>query len=248
MIRTESRGAITAIAIDRPPANALNTELAAGLYAAHQRACADGAQVIILTGRPGMFSGGLDVPELLPQPRAVVEAFWLAFFRLTRALAVSPVPVVAAISGHAPAGGAVLAIHCDYRIGVRGNFRMGLNEVAVGLPVPDCIMLAFEHLLGARLAQRLAMTAQLVAMDEALAIGLVDELVEPERLMEHAWEWSQRLAALPPLAMNRTRMLARRRLVDLLEPQADARLATQLWFSEETQAGMRALVARLAKK
>lgn len=248
MIRTESRDGITAISIDRPPANALNTELVSHLHDAHQAACADGARVVILTGRPGMFSGGLDVPELLPQSRAAVEEFWLAFFRLTRALAVSPVPVVAAISGHAPAGGAVLAIHCDYRIGARGNFRMGLNEVAVGLPVPDCIMLALEHLVGARLAQRLAMTAQLVGVDEALAIGLLDEAVEPDQLLTHAWEWSRRLAGLPQLAMNRTRMLARRRLVDLLEPQADARLATQLWFSEETQAGMRALVERLAKK
>ena len=248
MIHTESRDGITAISIDWPPANALNTELVSRLHDAHLAACANGARVIILTGRPGMFSGGLDVPELLPQPRAAVEEFWLAFFRLTRALAVSPVPVVAAVSGHAPAGGAVLAIHCDYRIGARGNFRMGLNEVAVGLPVPDCIMLTLEHLIGARLAQRLAMTAQLVGVEEALAVGLLDEAVEPDQLMTRAWDWSRQLAGLPPLAMNRTRMLARRRLVDLLEPQADARLATQLWFSEETQAGMRALVARLAKK
>lgn len=248
MIHTESRDGITAISIDRPPANALNTELVSRLHDAHLAACAGGARVIILTGRPGMFSGGLDVPELLPQSRAAVEEFWLAFFRLTRALAASPVPVVAAISGHAPAGGAVLAIHCDYRIGARGNFRMGLNEVAVGLPVPDCIMLALEHLVGARLAQRLAMTAQLVGVDEALAIGLLDEAVEPDQLLPHAWDWSRRLAGLPQLAMNRTRMLARRRLADLLEPQADARLATQLWFSDETQAGMRALVERLAKK
>lgn len=248
MIHTESRDGITAISIDRPPANALNTELVSRLHDAHLAACAGGARVIILTGRPGMFSGGIDVPELLPQSRAAVEGFWLAFFRLTRALAASPVPVVAAISGHAPAGGAVLAIHCDYRIGARGNFRMGLNEVAVGLPVPDCIMLALEHLVGARLAQRLAMTAQLVGVDEALAIGLLDEAVEPDQLLAHAWDWSRRLAGLPQLAMNRTRMLARRRLADLLEPQADARLATQLWFSDETQAGMRALVERLAKK
>lgn len=247
MIRSDIQAGIATIALDRPPANALNTAFTAAIREAHGQACAAGARVVILTGRPGMFSGGLDVPELLPQPRPAIEAFWLEFFRLSHALASSPVPVVAALSGHAPAGGAVLAIHCDYRMAARGNFRIGLNEVAVGLPVPDCIMLAFEHLLGARVAQRLAMTAQLVGMDEALDIGLVDELVEAEQLMDRAVEWSQRLAALPPLAMNRTRRLARRRLVSLLEPEADARLATELWFSDETQAGMRALVARLAK-
>ncbi len=248
MIHTESRDGISTITLDRPPANALNTEACRRLREAHESACRDGARVVILAGRPGMFSGGLDVPELLPQPRAAIEAFWLEFFRLSRALAVSPVPVVAAIGGHAPAGGAVLAIHCDYRIAARGKFRIGLNEVAVGLPVPDCIMLTFEHLIGPRLAQRLAMTAQLLGMEEALAIGLVDELAEPGQLMEHAREWSLRLAALPPLAMNRTRLLARRRLVALLDPPTDAKLATDLWFSAETQAGMCALVERLAKK
>jgi enoyl-CoA hydratase/carnithine racemase len=248
VIRTESRHGITAITLDRAPANALTTEFVSALHDAHLAACADGARVIILTGRPGMFSGGLDVPALLPEPRAAVEAFWLAFFRLTRALAVSPVPVVAALSGHAPAGGAVLAIHCDYRIGARGNFRIGLNEVAVGLPVPDCIMMTLEHLVGPRIAQRLAMTAQLVGVEEALALGLIDEAVEPERLMDRAWEWSMQVAGLPAIAMNRTRMLARRRLADLLEPESDARLATDLWFSAETQAGMRALVERLGKK
>jgi len=248
MIHEDIREGIATIALDRPPANALNAAFTAAIREAHGRACAAGARVVILTGRPGMFSGGLDVPELLPQPRPAIEAFWLEFFRLCRELAASPVPVVAALGGHAPAGGAVLAIHCDYRIAARGNFRIGLNEVAVGLPVPDCIMLAFEHLLGARIAQQLAMTARLVTTEEALGLGLVDELVEPEGLMERAREWSRHLLSLPPLAMNRTRQLARRRLVSLLHPEEDARLATELWFSEETQAGMHALVARLSAR
>lgn len=248
MIRTSLRNGIAEIAMDRAPANALNLELIERVRAAHGAACEGGARVIVLTGRPGMFSAGLDVPEILPLSRPEVEAFWRGFFLLTRSLAASPVPVVAAISGHAPAGGAVLAIHCDYRIAARGAFKIGLNEVSVGLPVPDCIMLTLEHLLGARLAQRLAMTAQLLPVEEALACGLVDELTEPEVLLERAHEWSQKLAALPPLAMNRTRLLARARLADALRPDEDARLATELWFSAETQAGMRALVDRLKKK
>jgi enoyl-CoA hydratase/carnithine racemase len=248
MIQTNVRDGVAEIVMNRPPANALNLEFCTAIGRAHEDVCAAGARVIVLTGRPGMFSGGLDVPELLPLPRPAIEAFWVGFFRLTRALAASPVPVVAAVSGHAPAGGAILAIHCDYRIGVRGNFRIGLNEVAVGLPVPDCILFALEHLVGARIAQRLAMTAQLVTMDEALALGLVDELAEPERLAAQAREWAMRLAGLPPRAMNRTRMIARARLAGQLQPEADARLATELWFSDETQAGMRALVERLARK
>lgn len=248
MLSVSASDGIVELTLDRPPANALDTASVTALRAAHHQACTDGARAVILTGRPGMFSGGLDVPALLPLPREAIQGFWQAFFELTRALATSPVPVVAAISGHAPAGGAVLAIHCDYRIAARGAFRIGLNEVSVGLPVPDCIMLAFEQVVGRRQAQRLAMTAQLVSPEEALGLGLVDELADPEKLMPAAREWTQRLLALPPAAMNRTRTLARAELAAQLQPAADARLATDLWFSAETQAGLRALVARLAAK
>lgn len=248
MINTALQDGIAEIAMDRPPANALNLDLLQRLERAHRQACEDGARVIVLTGREGMFSAGLDVPELLPQPRRAIESFWHKFFDLNLALATSPVPVIAAVSGHAPAGGAILAIHCDYRIGARGAFRIGLNEVSVGLPVPDCIMLALEHLVGPRVAQRLGMTAQLLSMEEALGCGLLDELAEPGELMEQARAWGRRLASLPPLAMNRTRLLARARLATALHPAADARVAADLWFSAETQAGMRALVERLAKK
>lgn len=248
MIRTEMHEGIAVIAMDRPPANALNTAMVIAIREAWAQACTSDAQVIVLRGREGMFSAGLDVPELLGEERQAIRAFWLEFFRLTHALVTSPLPVVAALGGHAPAGGAVLAMHTDYRIAARGNYRIGLNEVAVGLPVPDCIMLAFEQLVGSRKAQRLAMTAELVTMDQALELGLVDELVDGGELQTRVMEWARQLAALPPLAMNRTRLLARRHLASQLRPEADAELATELWFSAETQAGMHALVERLASK
>jgi len=236
------------IGLNRPPANALTTELLVRLLEAHARAARGGARAVILTGRPGMFSGGLDVPALLPLPRAGIMEFWRAFFELMRTLVASPFPVLAAISGHAPAGGAVLAIHCDYRIAARGTFKIGLNEVAVGLPVPDAIMRSLEFVVGARAAQRLAMMARLLGMEEARECGLVDELAGPEELMDMARQRAAELLALPPAAMNRTRLVARAGLAADLQPDAHARLATDLWFSAETQAGMRALVERLSKK
>ncbi len=248
MIRTTLREGIADIAMDRPPANALNPELLQAIGNAHAEACGAGASVIVLAGRPGMFSGGVDVPELLPQPMGAVRQFWESFFRLNRALAASPVPVVAAVGGHAPAGGTVLALHCDYRIGASGPFRMGLNEVAVGLPVPESILGALAQAVGQRHAQRLATTAELLSMDEALRTGLLDELVEPERLMERAREWAAKVAALPPIAMNRTRMTARASLVASLDPARDAARTAELWFSAETRAAMKALVERLARK
>ena len=234
--------------MDRPPANALNRELVEKLLAALETVRMDGARAVVLTGRPGMFSGGLDVPDLLTLDRRQVEAFWGLFFALTRQLAASPIPVIAAVSGHAPAGGAVLALQCDYRIGVTGKFRIGLNEVQVGLPVPGTILLALEEVVGPRVARRMATRGQMLSMDEALSVGLLDELVEPEQLLATALVRANELLALPPVAMNTTRLAGKARLSDALSNSGDAAVATGWWFSAETQTEMRKLVARLSKR
>ncbi len=233
--------------MDRPPANALNRELVEQLLSALETARMDGAHAIILTGRPGIFSGGLDVPELLPLDRRQIEAFWGLFFNLTRQLATSPVPVIAAVSGHAPAGGAVLALHCDWRIGVTGRFRIGLNEVQVGLPVPGTILVALEEVVGPRVARRMATRGEMLSMDDAAAVGLLDELVAPEQLLAAALSRANEFLALPPVAMNTTRLASKARLIDALVSPVDVAAATGWWFSAETQAEMRKLVARLQK-
>jgi enoyl-CoA hydratase/carnithine racemase len=193
-----------------------------------------------------MFSGGLDVPELLMLGRDGIRAFWTDFFALMRALASSPVPVVAAIEGHSPAGGAVLALHCDYRIGVAGSFRLGFNEVLVGLPVPATILLALEDVVGTRRARDLAVRGRLVDMAEALQLGLVDELAEEGEVVARACALAGELAALPSIAMNQTRLACKRRWLRALEQSNDADTATRFWFSQETQAAMRRLAERLA--
>jgi enoyl-CoA hydratase/carnithine racemase len=239
--------AVAEIRMDRPPANALNRELLEAVDAAMVRVQGEGALAIVLTGRPGMFSGGLDVPAMLGLDRAGVEGVWQSFFNLTRRLAASPVPVIAALSGHAPAGGAVLALHCDYRIAAAGKFRMGLNEVQVGLPVPSTILLALEMVVGARMAQRLATRGELLAMADAQAAGLVDELVEPEGLLAAAVARAGELLALPPVAMNTTRLAAKSRLLEAQAVSMDVTAATNWWFSAETQAEMGKLAARLSR-
>ncbi len=234
--------------MDRPPANALNHALVGQLLGALDTLQASGARALILTGRPGMFSGGLDVPGLIDCKRPEIERFWQQFFRLACRLASSPVPVIAALSGHAPAGGAVLALQCDYRIGIHGNFKIGLNEVQVGLPVPSTILRALEEIIGARLARRIATRGSLLPMAEALAIGLVDELVEADVLMPIALARARELLALPPVAMNTTRLAGKARLIDAYTNCTDVATATDWWFSTETQAEMHKLVERLAKK
>lgn len=247
MLHIQFHDAVAEIRMDRPPANALNRELTEKLLAALETARMDGARAIVLTGRPGMFSGGLDVPELLGLDRRQMESFWSLFFGLTRQLAASPVPVIAAISGHAPAGGAVLALQCDWRIGITGKFRIGLNEVQVGLPVPSTILVALEQVVGPRVARRMATRGELLSMDEALAVGLLDELVAPEQLLATALTRASELLALPPVAMNTTRLATKSRLIEALASSGDTAAATGWWFSAETQTEMRKLQQRLTK-
>lgn len=247
MLQVTVADGIGTLRLDRPPANALVTPLLEALAAGLDDVLAAGARAVVLTGRPGMFSGGLDVPALLPETEGGIRAFWERFFAVNRALAECPVPVIAAISGHAPAGGAILALHCDFRVAAAGRFRMGLNEVHVGLPVPPTILAVLTAVVGVRAARWLAVRGDLVPMEQAAALGLVDRLVPAEELATAADALARELAALPPIAMNTTRRTSKAAVLQALATSQDVALATEWWFSAETQSGMRRLVERLGK-
>jgi enoyl-CoA hydratase/carnithine racemase len=249
MIQILDHGDVRELRLDRPPANALSPELIAALHAAVEAAPAAGARALVLSGAPGFFSGGLDVPHLIQLDRSAIAVAWRDFYGLLRSLAASTIPIAAAITGHSPAGGAVLSIFCDFRIMAEGEFRIGLNEVQVGISMPPVIFQALRRQVGAREAERLCVTAQLVPAAEALRIGLVDELVAPEGVVARAVEWCNAVIALPPQAMAITRRLVRADLVALFEAN-EAELAglVDMWFSPETQGALRGLVERLAKK
>jgi 3,2-trans-enoyl-CoA isomerase len=116
MINLINHDAIREINLARPPVNALSLELLQVLRAAVDDSVRDGVRGIVLSGAQGLFSAGVDVPALLERDRAGVLEYWREFFELCGTLARSPIPIVAAITGHSPAGGAVLALFCDYRV------------------------------------------------------------------------------------------------------------------------------------
>jgi enoyl-CoA hydratase/carnithine racemase len=233
----------------RPPANAFDAALLDELASGVEAAPGAGAEAIVISGGPGMFTGGLDVPTLLGLERAQIRAFWERFYRMLRAVVGSEVPVAAAITGHSPAAGAVLAVACDYRVMADGPFKIGMNEVQVGLVAPAPLQYAMKRLTGARAADALVIAGALIGPADALRVGLVDEVVPPDQVVANAVAWAQRLAALPRNAMRETRRIARAELVAQFEGLDDRALddATALWFSDETQRALRALVARLAK-
>ena len=244
------RGTVRELRLDRPPANALDPGLIAALEAAVREAPETGAAALVLCGRPGMLSGGLDVPHLLTLDREGMFATWKSFYAMMRALATSPIPVAAAITGHAPAGGAVLSILCDHRIMAEGEFKIGLNEVHVGIPLPPVILVALQRLVGFRQAERLVVSGALLHSEEARRIGLVDDLVEVEAVIPHAVAWCQGLLALPPVCLAEVRRRTRIDLHRAFDTAGDSEVEMVLgdWFGAETQGALRALVERLAKK
>ncbi len=250
MLEILRHDAVWELKLNRPPVNALSPALIQALRDALSTAPAQGARAIVLSGSPGLFSAGLDVPTLLALDRAGMIAFWGEFMGLIAALGRSPVPVVAALTGHSPAGGAVLSLFCDYRVMARGAYRIGLNEVQVGLSVPEVIQAALRRLVGAHRAERLMVAGAMIDAEEALRVGFVDELTDVDQVVVRAVAWCQQHLALPPEAMHETRRLARADLHRLLDPANQPPIEDFIarWFSDEAQGTLRALVEKLKSK
>jgi Delta3-Delta2-enoyl-CoA isomerase len=242
-------GRIRIIKLARPPVNALNAELVRKLTEAVGAAQGDSA--IVITGQPGLFSAGLDVPSLLAMDREGIAALFVDLWRLQRAIATAPIPVVFAITGHCPAGGTVLAIHGDYRVMAQGEFRIGLNEVQVGLFPGGVIYGAFKRLAGGHTAQLLTRGA-LIDPAAALRMGLVDELCDAGQVAARALEVAREICMLPREPMLLTRALARRDLVDLFGDPGEAltqerefgAMGVEMWFVPATQERLKQMFAK----
>lgn len=255
-VQTINHGRIRELRLARPPVNALDPALCRALIAGLDQAVAEDMDAVVVSGASGIFSAGLDVPYLmsLGEDRHALHAAWGAFFGAARALAGLRIPVVAAITGHAPAGGCVLSLCCDYRVMARSPdparpFTIGMNETQVGLAVPDGAQHLMRRVVGQHRAERLLVSGAMVPDEEALRIGLVDELATMEEVVPRALAWLEPLLRLPRAPMLQTRALARADLVRALHPEnLHLDRFVDGWYDPDTQAGLRALLARLGKR
>ena len=236
--------------LNRPPVNAMNCELMDTLKEAVTTA-ADSCDAIVISGRPGLFSAGLDVPELIDLDRDGISNMWRSLFTLLETVACSPVPVVCAITGHCPAGGAVLSLFCDYRLMTQGAYKIGLNETQVGLVVPEPVVKALIRVTGPHKAERLIVGARLLDPESAERWGMVDALcADPESCVDDAVAWCQKLLALPREAMLRNRVLTRADFRQWFVDYGGEGLddIVDHWFSGETQGVLQKLVSQLKSK
>ena len=158
-------------------------------------------------------------------------------------------PLIAAISGHSPAGGTVIAVTCDYRFMVHGEkYRVGLNEVAVGIKITDSIFQLYQFWLGRRQAYQALLEGHLFSPDEALEIGLVDHLVdmEEELLPEAELKLQQILKTSDDILVDTKKIMRRQLLNEINIDMSDTIEArVDYWMSDESQANLKAFVTKL---
>ena len=197
-VRVEDRsGGVRVLTLDRPPANAEDVTLLADLSAALDDAGADSrVRAVVLTGAGRFFSGGFDLATERAGDDEV--AVLTALFRDTHVkLLTLPKPTIAMVNGHAIAGGLILVLACDYRLGLDADYKIGLNEVAIGAAYPKVALeIARLRLAHARAAE-LLLGAALYPASQAIRLGIVDELFPADTLEETVMRRAQRMGAFP---------------------------------------------------
>lgn len=216
--------------------NAVSPELIADLSGIMAKIKNDAA-AMILTGNHRFFSMGFDLPRVMEFDRARLKTYLADFQNMIFEMAFLPLPVIAALTGHAVAGGAILAIVCDYRIAKSEKLRIGFNESLLGLTLPYLAELMLERFTGSRICGRLMLEGSLIKAENAISLGLIDEACPLEGVMERAVQKAGQFLEIPGetfIAMKENHLAAvREKYLARVGPRTEQFM--DLWFTKETQ-------------
>lgn len=242
---------LAVIQLDRGRSNPINHRMVKELIACVQE-LDNNKEVggLIITGKENFFSSGIDLIEAYDYNEEQIKDFWADFMRLPAALAAFRKPFVAAISGHSPAGGCVIAICADYRVMADGPYIIGLNEIPVGIIVPDSIFNLYAFWLGKRTAYQYLMEGKLVKAPDALEIGLIDEVITALTVMEKAEAKVREYMKFSPPTWMRTKQNLRRELISQLQADQSQTLEAMLkqWWAPTTRKGLETMIQQLKSK
>lgn len=250
MFETAARGPIAVVTMRHGKANALDIEFCEALSARFAELRDSDAKAVVLTGQGRIFCAGVDLKRLSEGGAAYIRAFLPALHRLFETVFLHPRPVVAAINGHAIAGGAVLAACADRRIMAERVGRIGVTELLVGLPFPALAMEVLRFAVPPRYLPEFTLSGATYETDAALARGWIDEIAEPEELLEDAVAVARELAALSPPAFAQTKEQLRQAVRERMAATGAAtdKTVTDIWTAPETIEHIRAYVARVLEK
>jgi enoyl-CoA hydratase/carnithine racemase len=240
LIEREDMEGVTRLVLKNGVTNPISLEFVQELHGLVVEARDDPSvrSLVMVSGNDKFFSIGFDLPTLSKQGKEDVMLFYQSFNRLTIDLFTMPKPTVAALKGHAIAGGCILALCFDYRYMAEGRKLMGLNEVKLGLPVPYPADNILRHLVGDSHARDIMEGGEFFEAEDSLKMGLVDEVLPMEKVLERSMEKAKQLGGMPEIAFS----MIKQNRVEPVKGRILARLEQrelyflECFFSEGTQA------------
>jgi enoyl-CoA hydratase len=240
MIEITRADSVAILTMAHKKANAFDVEFLRALREALAATVRSDARALVLTADGGIFSAGVDLVRLLREERAYLAEFLAQLSDGLAELFAIEKPVVAAVNGHAIAGGAILACACDYRIMARGPGRIGVPELRVGVPFPMVPAEIVRYALGHQRAQRAMLVGHVVAAERAVEEGFVDEIVEPDRLRERSLAAATAMTGTPAASYARTKRDLRRPVLEAWRRLREAhdRETLEAWDSPVVRAAI----------
>ena len=250
MIERSDKDGIAILTLAHGKANTMDIELCQAVIEAFRQLRTSAARAIVLTGQGGIFSAGVDLVRTGDGGPAYVRKFLPVLNAMFDAVFHFPKPVVAAINGHAIAGGCVLACCADRRLMAQGNGRIGVTELLVGLPFPALAFELMRHVTSARYFPQSIYAGETVSPDGGAERGWVHEVVLPAALIEGAIASARSLAALPATTFAMTKRQMHAAVIERMELNGDEIDAdvTEIWAAADATASIRDYVARTLKK
>lgn len=245
MINRTDRDGIAVLQLNHGKASALDLELLEETRRQLAAIAASDARAVVITGTGNIFSAGVDLFRLVEEGAPYVERFFPAMTGAFHDLFLFPRPVVAAVNGHAIAGGAIINAAADYRLMAAGNGRIGMPELAVGVPFPALALEVARFGVASQYVQEMIYTGKTITPDEALRRGMIDEIVDGAALLDRAIAAATDLGSRPRDAFRLTKRQLREPFTDRARKFSTAdREAMELWSSPKTHDAIRAYLAK----
>ncbi|SHL18150.1 enoyl-CoA hydratase [Pseudonocardia thermophila] len=248
VIERERVDGIAVVRLAHGPVSAMDLELCTAITETFRALADDDAQAVVLTGTGSAFSAGVDLRRILDGGVAYVDEFMPALSEVLRTAFTFGKPVVAAVNGHAIAGGCVLAASADTALMAEGKGRIGLAELQVGVAFPQVPLQVMHHAVGPVVARRLVIGAQTYDPATAKELGLVDEVVAPDELLDRAIAAAKALTKIPADTFAITKEQLRRPFVQAMDESKDEERVAEIWRRRATDGIIADYMARATGK
>jgi 3,2-trans-enoyl-CoA isomerase len=244
-VKVSKENSISTVTMSKGKVTAINEAFVDELGAVFNELAADAdTKAVILTGDGKFFSFGFDIPELLNYSKNDFASYLKKFCAMYTQMFLFPKPVIAAINGHAMAGGCVLALTCDYRVMVTGKAKTALNELNIGAAIFAGCVGMLKAAVGTRNAEKVLLTGAMYTAEDAQRIGLVDSVASEETLMAEAKKIAVEFSQKNPDAFKTMKNLLRRPVADCFGQREEDSIRDfiEIWYSEATRKTLKEVV------